>query len=205
MKIDLYTQDGAKKGQIEVSDEIFKIDVNETLIHRALVRQLSNGRKPIAHVKTKGEVRGGGKKPYQQKHTGRARQGSTTNPHFIGGGVVFGPRNVRNFELDMPKKERRKAIHAALSAKAKENSIAALEAYEPNTKTPKTKDFAAMLKKMKFEKGVLVVLPEKNETIIRACRNLTAVKPLLVNYLNVADLLKFQHILFLKEALAKLA
>lgn len=204
MMIDLYSQDGIKKGQMEVSDKIFSAKINETLIHRALIRQLSNRRHPIAHVKTKGEVRGGGKKPYRQKHTGRARQGSTTNPHFIGGGVVFGPRNVRNFTLGMPKKERQKALHSALSAKAKENLIVALEQYEVKNEKPKTKDFASMLKKMKFEKDTLFVVPEKNELIFRACRNLPMVKALLVQFLNPADLLKYHHILFLKDALAKL-
>lgn len=204
MKIDLYSQDGTKKGEIEVSDKIFNAKVNHTLIHRALVRQLSNRRKPVAHVKTKGEVRGGGKKPWRQKHTGRARQGSTRNPHFRGGGVVFGPRNVRNFELDMPKQERRQALYSALSAKAKENLITALEKYEIKGEKSKTKDFAAMIKKLKFEKDMLFVLPEKNEMIERACRNIPIVKPLLVQYLNIDDLLRFKNILFLKDALVKL-
>lgn len=203
MKIPLYSQDGLKKGEIEVPDRIFNANVNETTIHRLLILQLANRRNPVAHTKTKGEVRGGGKKPWRQKYTGRARQGSRRNPHFRGGGVVFGPRNIRNFELSMPKKERKLALYGALSAKAKENLISALESYEVKDR-PKTKDFAAMLKKANFTKDTLFVIPEKNEFLFRACRNIETVKPLFVQYLNVGDLLRYHNILFLKDSLSKI-
>lgn len=202
MKIDLYTQDGAKKGQLIVSNKIFGQKVNQTAIHKLLMLQLSNRRNPVAHTKTKGEVRGGGKKPHQQKHTGRARQGSTRNPHFIGGGVAFGPHNDRNFILKMPRQERRLALKSCLSAKAKDNLILALESFEPEK--PKTKLFAGLLKKLPIEKDVLFVIPEKNELLYRVSRNLPNVKTILVNYLNPGDLLRYQNVLFLREAVKKL-
>lgn len=202
MKITLYTQDGAKKGEIAVSEKIFGVKVNKALIHKMLVMQMSNRRHPIAHTLTKGEVRGGGKKPYAQKHTGNARQGSITNPHFKGGGVAFGPRNVRNFKLRAPKKERRLALFSVLSEKFKDGKISALENFE--AEKPKTKVFVQMLKKLPFEKSVLFVLPEKNENIIRCSRNIPTVKTLLVNCLNIADILKYRDVVFFKDSLPKL-
>ena len=137
MNIPLYTQDGAKAGEVAVPEQIFGQKANNALVHKMLLLQLSNKRHPIAHTMTKGEVRGGGKKPYAQKHTGQARQGSITNPHFRGGGVAFGPRNVRNFELRAPKNERRKALFCALSGKFADGRVSALEAYA--SEKPKTK------------------------------------------------------------------
>lgn len=202
MKIPLYSQDGGKKGEIAVPEEIFGQKMNEALVHRILILQLANKRHPIAHTLTKGEVRGGGKKPWRQKHTGRARQGSTRNPHFRGGGVAFGPRNTQNFKLDASKKERKKALFCTLSAKLKDGRVGALEGYASDA--PKTKNFAAMLKKLPFEKNILLVLPEKNELIARSSKNIPRIKTLLVNYLNIADLLKYRDIVFLKDALPKL-
>lgn len=202
MKIPLYSQDGAKKGEIAAPEKIFGVKANKALIHKILIRQLSNARHPIAHTLTKGEVRGGGKKPHAQKHTGRARQGSTTNPHMRGGGVAFGPRNVRNFELRAPKKERRAALFGALSDKLKNGHVAALEGYAADL--PKTKTFAHMLKKLPFEKTVLFILAGKDGMVTRSCRNIPRVKTILVNYLNLDDILKFRDVVFFKDALEKL-
>lgn len=202
MKIPLYTQDGSKKGEVEVPEKYFGQKVAPSVIHKIMVIQQNNQRHPIAHTLTKGEVRGGGKKPYRQKHTGWARQGSIRNPHFKGGGVAFGPRNVRNFTKSAPKKERRKALFGALSAKTNEGRVAALDSYAANP--PKTKTFAAMLEKLPFEKKVLFVLPEKNETVARSSRNIPRVKTLNVNSLNLLDILNYQNIVFLKDALAKM-
>jgi large subunit ribosomal protein L4 len=202
MKIPLYSQDGTKKGEIAAPEKIFGVKANKALIHKILIRQLSNSRHPIAHTLTKGEVRGGGKKPHAQKHTGRARQGSITNPHMRGGGVAFGPRNVRNFELRAPKKERRIALFGALSDKLQNGHVAALEGYAADP--PKTKTFAAMLKKLPFEKTVLFVLAGKDGMVTRSCRNIPRVKTLLVNYLNLDDILKFRDVVFFKDALEKL-
>lgn len=202
MKIPLYSQDGASKGEVAVSEKVFGVVPNKALIHKIMLLQLANRRHPIAHTLTKGEVRGGGKKPYAQKHTGRARQGSITNPHFRGGGVAFGPRNVRNFKLRAPQKERQKAILGVLSDKFNDKHISALDGYA--TEKPKTKEFATMLGKMPFKRKVLFILPAKDEAVTRSARNLPKVKTILVNYLNVVDLMNYQDIVFFKEALPKI-
>lgn len=202
MKIPLYSQSGEKTGEVAVSEKIFGHKVNKALIHKILLLQLANKRHPIAHTLTKGEVRGGGKKPFKQKHTGQARQGSITNPHNRGGGVAFGPRNVRNFILRAPKKERRGALFGVLSEKLKDGLVSALDNY--TTEKPKTKLFVEMLKKLPFKKTVLFIMPEKNASILKSCRNIENVKPLLVSNLNIADLMKYQDILFLKDSIAKL-
>lgn len=202
MNIPLYTQEGKKSGELPVSEKIFGQKANDALVHKMLILQLSNKRHPIAHTLTKGEVRGGGKKPYAQKHTGQARQGSITNPHFRGGGVAFGPRNTRNFQLRASKGERRNALFAALSSKMKDGQLSALEGF--TSEKSKTKDFANMLGKLPFEKKVLFVLPKKDELFVRASRNITRVKSVLVNYINIADILKYKDVVFLKDSVSKL-
>ncbi|MBI4994470.1 50S ribosomal protein L4 [Candidatus Peregrinibacteria bacterium] len=202
MKIPLYLQDGSRKGEIEAPINIFGVKPNKALIHKIFVMQISNRRHPIAHTLTKGEVRGGGKKPYRQKGTGRARQGSTRNPHFRGGGVAFGPRNTRNFRLRAPKKERRLALFGVLAEKLAQGRVCALESFSADP--PKTKIFAQMLSKLPFKAKTLFVLPEKNEIATRCSRNLKKVKTLTLNSLNIADLLKYENVVFFKEALTKL-
>lgn len=202
IKAPLYNQKGEAKGEITLNAAIFEIPFNRELIHQALVRQLANQRPVVAHAKTRSEVRGGGAKPFRQKGTGRARQGSKRSPLNKGGGVIFGPRNTRNFEKDMPRKQRRKALFSALSEKAREKKILALEKYE--TEKPKTKEFVGMLKLLPIEKDVLVVLAEKNDTLARSARNIKTVKTITANYLNIKDLIKYDKVLFLKEALEKL-
>ena len=129
MKLDLYTQAGQKKGTAEASDTLFAAKVNDELIRLAVIRQLANGRQASAHVKHRGEVRGGGRKPWRQKGTGRARVGSSRNPIWRSGGVAFGPRNTRNYTLNMPKKARRAALFSCLSQKAADKKIFALDTY----------------------------------------------------------------------------
>ncbi|MBI2634276.1 50S ribosomal protein L4 [Candidatus Peregrinibacteria bacterium] len=202
MKTDLYSQTGEKKGTIELPKEFFEIPFNKDLIHQALVRQLANTRLATAHTKTRAEVRGGGRKPYRQKGTGNARQGSIRSPQWKGGGRVFGPRNDRNYYREMPKKQRRKALFSALSYKAGHNEIIALEGYE--TKKPKTKEFNTLLKKLPIERDVLIVIPQKNSDIQLSSRNIPNAKTILVNYLNIQDLQKFEKVLFLKDAIDKL-
>lgn len=202
MKIDLYSQSGTKNGTLDLPKEIFEVPFNKDLIHQALVRQLANGRVAIAHARSKGEISGGGKKPYAQKGTGRARQGSIRNPHMRGGGVAFGPRNVRNFELMMPKNQRRKALFSALSVKAKNNEIIGLESYE--TAKPSTGEFAKLLKKLPIEQDVLIVIPEKNANIQKSTNNLANAKTVIAGYINIQDLQKYQKVLLFKEAVSKL-
>lgn len=200
LKVDLYNQQGEKKGQVSVSEEVFGQKFNADLVHQALIRQHSNARLGmIAHTKTRAEVRGGGRKPFKQKGTGRARQGTTRSPNHIGGGVVFGPRNNKNYKKDMPKKQRRKALFCALSVKMAENGIFALDTYKADA--VKTKTFVEMMAKLPIKKNALFVLPEKNELMAKSSKNISTVKTILVNYLNIADLQKYEQIVFLEEAL----
>lgn len=202
-KITLYNQQGEKTGDVQVSDVIFGAKFNEDLIHQALVRQQANARvSEITWTKTKAEVRGGGRKPFQQKGTGRARQGSTRNPHWKGGGVAFGPKNDRNYSQMMPRKQRRLAMFSALSEKLKGGKIIALDKYE--AKDVKTKNFMAMLHKLPIEKDVLILIPEKDNTVQKSSANLPFVKTMLVNYLNIRDLQRFDQILFFEKALRKM-
>jgi large subunit ribosomal protein L4 len=202
MEIKLYSQDGTEKDAVKVSERVFGAKTNKALVHKIMVMQLGNRRAAIAHTKTKGEVSGGGKKPYRQKGTGRARQGSTRNPQFRGGGIAFGPRNVRNFVVHAPKKERRNALFGVLSDKFREAHVSALENFASDK--AKTKDFAQMLKKLPFKKSVLFVLPAKNEMFVRSSKNIPKIKSIMVNYLNVVDLLKYNDIVFLKDSLPKI-
>jgi len=202
-KIALYNQLGEKKKDLEVSDVIFGAKFNQDLVHQALTRQHANARvSVIAHTLTKSEVSGGGRKPWRQKGTGRARQGSIRNPHWKGGGVVFGPKNNRNYKQMMPKKQRRLALFSALSLKLKDGKIIALDKLEmPEIKT---RTMMAILHKLPVQKDVLVLLSEKNETIQKSARNLPFAKTMLVNYLNIADLQRYDEVIFLEEALTKM-
>ncbi len=202
MKVDLYTQQGEKSGTMDLPEAIFEIPFNKDLVHQALIRQLSNSRIAIAHTKTKGEVRGGGRKPFKQKGTGNARQGSIRNPHMKGGGVAMGPRNNRNFEKDMPKNQRRKALFCALSEKARNNEIIAIEGY--TAEMPKTKEFNALLKKLPITRNVLIVVPGKDRIIQKSSGNIANAKTIIASYLNIHDLQKYRQVLLFKESVAKL-
>jgi large subunit ribosomal protein L4 len=202
MKVDLYSQSGEKNGQIELPKEIFEIPFNRDLVHQALIRQLANKRISPAQTKTRGAVRGGGKKPFKQKGTGNARQGTTRAPQMRGGGIVFGPTNERNYSKDMPKKQRRKALFCALSEKARENQIIAIEGYE--SKEPKTKQFAEMLKKLPIERDVLIVIPEKSELIQKSSNNISNSKTILASYVNIKDLQEYEKVLLFKDSINKL-
>lgn len=201
MKIDLYASDGTKKGSVDLPKDIFEIEVNEGLIHEALIRQQANARIDTAFSKTRAEVRGGGKKPWRQKGTGRARQGTIRAGQWTGGGVIFGPRGNRNYEKQMPKKMRRKALLSALSAKAAAKSIIALESFE--SKEPKTKLLADLLKKMESDRRVLIVEANRNYVLEKSARNIPGVKTLFAQYLNIEDLLRADRVIFLQDAVAK--
>lgn len=202
MKVDLYTQKGEKNGQVDLPKEIFDIPFNKDLVHQALIRQLANKRVAIAHTKSRSDVRGGGRKPFKQKGTGNARQGTIRAPHMRGGGVVFGPNKNRNFVKDMPKKQRRKALFCALSEKARDNEIIALEGY--TSEKAQTKPFADMLKKLPIERNVLVVISEKDAIVQKSSSNLPNVKTILANYVNIQDLQKYRKVMIFKDAIDKL-
>jgi len=197
--LDLYTQTGEKKGSVQVSDVLFKAPLNEELMRLAVVRQLANSRQAGAHTKTKAEVSGGGKKPWRQKGTGRARAGSIRSPLWRGGGIIFGPRSNRNFTLRMNKKAVRGAMMSALSQKAAEGSVFVLEGYE--AKGPQTKTFAKVLQRLPQHRSLLVVLSKKDDVLEKSARNLPAVKTLTAAYLNTYDLLRFDKIMFLADSI----
>ncbi len=200
MKIDIYTQNGSKKGTMDLPAEMFQVEFKEELVHQALIMQLANSRSAIAHTKDRSEVRGGGRKPHRQKGTGRARQGSSRSPINTGGGVTFGPRNTRNFSKMMPKKQRRKALFMALSAKAGDKKIFALEAYAE----PKTKIAAEMITKLPVTRNVLFVTSEKNEDLRRATKNIPNTKAINAAYMNIHDLQKFDSICFVGDSVDKM-
>jgi large subunit ribosomal protein L4 len=191
---------GKPTGEIEVSDVIFAAPVNNALMHQALVRQLSNARLGTHKTKTRGEVSGGGRKPWRQKGTGRARQGSTRASQWVGGGVAFGPR-PRTYVKAMPKKMHRAAIRSALSVKAGAGEIVVLDGLSMSE--PKTKQAVAMLKALGMnDQSVLLVTAEKNPMVVRSVNNLPKVKLLVSGYLNVRDLLGYDVVLLAKEAVA---
>jgi large subunit ribosomal protein L4 len=201
MEIALYSQEGKEVSKIALPKEFFEAPIKKDLLHRALLMQLSNARRPIAHTKTRSERAGSTKKLTRQKGLGRARKGPARSPVMRKGGVAFGPRNTANFTKDLSKNERRGALLSALSEKAKGNSILALEKYEGKIGT---KPFATLLKKIGLDRKVLLVLPEKNQVIQKSAHNISEVTTILVNYLNVRDLLNAKHVLFLQTALDKL-
>jgi large subunit ribosomal protein L4 len=184
---------GAEVQTIELDDYIFGIEPNMAIMHQALVRQHANARQGTASTKTRGEVRGGGKKPYKQKGTGNARQGSRRAPHYRGGAVIFGPR-PRSYEKDMPRKMRRLAMRSALSVKAKEENLLFVESFAGLE--PRVKAMVETLKALKLEsEKVLILIPERDETVYRAAGNLANVKLLNAGYVNMDDMFKYNKVI----------
>ena len=200
MTIDVYSATGTKKGTASLPKALFEAPINETLMHQAVVRQQSNRRSPVAHVKSRGEVQGSTRKLFRQKGTGRARRGSIRAPLLRGGGKAFGPRNNANFTKDMPRQMRRNALFSCLSLQAKQKNILGLESYPD---TIKTKDMVALLGKLPVELGrrILFVLPEKHNALSLSARNVPGVKTILASYLNPEDVLTARHIVFVDGAL----
>ncbi len=200
MNTKVYNQKGQEIGQIKLPKEIFEVPMNPDLVHQVVLSQTSNRRRVIAKTKDRSEVRGGGKKPWRQKGTGRARHGSIRSPLWKGGGVTFGPRTERVFKKIIPKKMRRKALFMILSAKAKENLILILD--ELKIEKVKTKVMSELLNKLFLKKSSgLVVLPQKDDKIILSARNIPKVATLQAKDLNVLDLLSYKYILMPKEAI----
>jgi large subunit ribosomal protein L4 len=183
--------EGQQVGEVELREDIFGVPVSEPLMHQALKRQLANGRQGTADTKTRAEVSGGGKKPWRQKGTGRARQGSTRAPHWRHGGVVFGP-HPRSYEQKMPRQMRRQALRSALTVKAQANQIVVLDTLE--FELPKTSEMARVLGNLAVQTPVLILLPGRNDTVELSARGLERVKTLHANYLNVSDLLSFDTV-----------
>lgn len=197
-KVSVYNIEGKEVGELELNDAVFGVEVNEHLVHRAVVSQLANKRQGTQSAKTRSEVRGGGKKPWRQKGTGHARQGSTRAPQWTGGGVVFAPK-PRDYSFKLNKKERRIAIKSALTSRVNENKLIVLD--EINFDEIKTKKFQAVLDNLKVSKA-LVVLNENNENVVLSARNIQGVKTTLTNSINVYDILKYNTMIITKAAVA---
>lgn len=203
VKVKVYDQKGKELKELKLSSEIFEVERNDDLISLALRRQQANARQATAHTKIRGEIRGGGRKPYRQKGTGRARQGSTRNIHFRGGAVAFGPRNNRNFTINMPRKQRRKALFSTLSERLREKGILVLDKYVD--KDSKTKNLAKMIAALPVEGSVLIVTDKETKGLInQVVSNLENVKAVYAPYINVEDLLNHQSVVFLEAAVESL-
>ncbi len=201
MKAVVYTQKGDKKGDVALNDAMFAIEPKMGLIHMASVRQLAHARQGGAQVKTRAMVRGGGRKPFKQKGTGRARQGTIRAPQMRGGGSVFGPTGRETFDQKMPKKMRRQALFSALSIRANAEEIAVLESFE--LKAPSTKEFSALLAKIGTTRKVVIVAAEKNFVLEKSVSNIQGVKFITSGYLNTVDVMSADLVLFLESGLKK--
>lgn len=200
-KVALYNMDGTQVGEIELNDDVFGIEPNESVVHEAVVMQLAGLRRGTSSAKTRAEVRGGGKKPWRQKGTGRARAGTIRSPIFRKGGVVFAPK-TRDYSYSIPRKKRRIAIKSVLSAKVQGGDIIVLDnlAFD----TPKTKDMVKVLENIKINKKALVVTAEKTGFVDESARNIPGIKPLAADGINVYDVLNHDKLILTKDAVAKI-
>jgi large subunit ribosomal protein L4 len=197
----LYDRTGKNVGSVELSDSLFAAPVNAAVLHQVVTAQLAGRRTGTADTKTRGEVRGGGKKPYRQKGTGRARQGTKTAPHYRGGGVVFGP-HPRSYEQRLPRKMKRLALRGALTAKLGDEAIKVIDTFA--LEAIKTRDLAAVLGALEARGRILVVAPGRDERLELSARNLPTVEIILADSLNVVDLLKADIVLIEQPALARM-
>jgi large subunit ribosomal protein L4 len=192
MQVPVYNIQGEQVSETELRDDIFAAPINEALMHQALVRQLANARFGTHKAKTRGEISGGGRKPWRQKGTGRARQGSIRAPHWRGGGTVFGP-TPRSYRQKMPRKMRRQALRSALSVKVADSQVVLLEGLEMSE--PRTREIKGILQNLGVNSSALILLPNRDEVILRSVRNLPQVRTLVAQYLNVRDLFKYDYLL----------
>lgn len=200
-KIDVYNMEGKKVSDVELNDNVFGIEPNEAIVHSVLVNYLANQRQGTQNTKTRSEVSGGGRKPWRQKGTGRARQGSIRAPQWVKGGIALGPK-PRSYKYTVNKKERRLAIRSVLSSKVLENNLVVLDKAE--MKEIKTQAMVKTLENLKVTGKTLILLPEKNENVQKSARNIKNVKTTLVNTINVYDLLKYNNLVVTLDAVKKL-
>ena len=198
--VSVYNMEGKEVGTMELNDAVFGVEVNEHLVHMAVVAQLANKRQGTQKAKTRSEVSGGGKKPWRQKGTGHARQGSTRAPQWTGGGVVFAP-TPRDYTIRLNKKEKRLALKSALTSRVLENKLIVVD--ELKFDEIKTKNFQNTMKNLKVEKA-LVVLNENDANVVLSARNIPAVKTALTNTINVFDILKYNTVVATKAAVANI-
>ncbi|MEB3011607.1 50S ribosomal protein L4 [Parvimonas sp. D2] len=200
-KVNVYNQLGEVVGDIELNEAIFGVEVNEHVVYEVVKNHLANRRQGTQSAKTRAEVRGGGRKPWRQKGTGRARQGSIRAPQWKGGGVVFAPK-PRSYRYSVPKKVRRLAMRSVLSSKVLEGELRILDALTVDAfSTRKAKE---ILKNLSLETKTMIVLPEGNEMIVKSFANLPKVETVVVDYMNVYDLMRFDNLVIVKDALSKI-
>jgi large subunit ribosomal protein L4 len=192
MVVPMYNTKGKKVGEVELRPDIFEVPVNVPLMYQALVRQLANARLGTHKTKSRGEINRSKAKWYRQKGTGRARHGSRNANLFVGGGIAHGP-TVHKYTKQMPRKMRRAALRSALSVKVAEKQIVVIDGLE--MKEPKTKDMIKALERLGLDRRVLILLPDRNEAVEKSVRNLPQVKTLQASYLNIRDLLGYDHVL----------
>ena len=199
-KVDVLNINGQKVEELELSESIFAAEISEYAVYEVIKNHLANRRQGTQSAKTRAEVRGGGRKPWRQKGTGRARQGSTRSPQWIGGGVVFAPK-PRDYSYSVNKKVRRLALKSVLTTKVNEGNLIVLDALEMNA--PKTKDFIAMLSAVNAGKKALVVTAENSPNVVKSGRNIPGVDVSFVNTLNVYDIMRHDSLIITKEAVRK--
>ncbi|ASS89812.1 MAG: 50S ribosomal protein L4 [Bacillaceae bacterium] len=199
-KVTLYNQNGSAVGEIELNDSVFGIEPNKHVLFEAVIMQRASQRQGTHKVKNRSEVSGGGRKPWRQKGTGRARQGSIRSPQWRGGGTVFGP-TPRTYAYKLPKKVRRLAIKSALSSKVQENNIVVLE--DLVLEAPKTKEMAGILKGLSVDRKALIVTGDENENVILSARNIPGVTVVTANGINVLDVLSHDKLVITKAAVEK--
>ena len=200
-KIDVYDINGKKVKELELNEAVFGIEPNEAVVHSVLINFLANQRQGTQNTKTRSEVSGGGKKPWRQKGTGRARQGSIRAPQWIKGGIALGPK-PRSYKYTVNKKERQLAVKSVLSSKVLENELVVVDSLP--LKEIKTKEMVKALSNLKVEGKALVMLPEKNEKVQKSVRNIKGVKTTLVETINVYDLLKYNRLVVTEDTVKKL-
>ena len=200
-KVVLYDTKGQQVGDIELNDDIFGVEVNKAILHQVVVNYLANQRQGTQNTKTRAEVRGGGAKPWRQKGTGRARQGSIRSPQWVKGGVALGPK-PRSYRYSLNRKLKRLAMKSALSAKVADQEIIVLD--DLKLENIKTKEMVNILNNLKVQSKALIVLPEKDENVVKSARNIPGVMTTLVNTLNVYDILNHTNLIITKDAIHKI-
>lgn len=197
-KVPVYNIEGNAAGDMALADALFAVKPNPGLLHEVVVGLRANARKPIANTKTRGQVSGGGKKPWKQKGTGRARQGSIRSPQWVGGGITFGPTSERNFSVKINKKTKKKALFMGLTDKVMNNKLFVLEAV--NVSAPKTKVAALLFAKLPVDRNALIVSPSSQPALMRMVRNLPNLKLVTAQSVNLLDVLTYRTVIFLKDA-----
>lgn len=198
--VGLFNIEGKKVGDVSLNEKVFNVEVNKAVLHQVVVAQLANKRQGTQSAKTRAEVRGGGIKPWRQKGTGRARQGSIRSPQWVGGGIVFAPK-PRDYRVSLPKSMRKVAMKSALTAKVMENEMIVLENLVFDA--PKTKAMVTMLKAFDVKKA-LIITAESNENVYKSGRNVEGIQVMPVNNINVYDLLKYDNLIITQDAVSKL-